>query len=620
MKLLPRPRFFYVSPWLLAAATGLLVLIVVTFAMSNIRREQQLMTEAMIEKAATLIRVVYSGARAAYFLDLRRGIWNLDPWNEYVQRVINHVAEDPVVLFITVVDGRGKVIAHNNEKEIGKTLNISLLSQLKLDHGGVSDLVYRFTGGRKGKRYFEAARIFEPYRPALQGIFRRSWKRQHGGIPFFGGFSSGSVFRFSPLGGPGLHRKYYVLVGLDMSGYDRSLKRLKLQALILSLAMLLVGVGGWLSLAAVQGYRVSQKTLGDIKAFTGILIAKLPVGIIATDRGGRVTTWNRAACDMTGITWKQAAGKLPKNVLPPEFADFFSGAESPGPDGGLAEGWEKEITVAVAGRKEFFLCHIMAVRDNELKYMGQVLLLSNLTELKGLEKKMRENERLAAVGRMAAGVAHEVRNPLSSIKGLALLLKGKFTDGSRESETAGLLIQEVERMNRTVSELLSFTRPAPLNVRRTDLGELLAEEMRLVSSDAQSADIELRLQVADNLQPVAADRDRLNQVFINILLNALQSMEKGGTLWVTAKNSRDEATVIVTVRDTGCGITEENLSQVFYPYFTTKPGGTGIGLAISQKIISDHGGAIRIDSIEGEGTTVTVELPRYGEDGGEDAG
>lgn len=610
MKLLPRPRFFYVSPWLLAAAAGLLVLIVVTFAMSNIRREKQLMTEAMIEKAATLIRVVNSGARAAYLLDVRRGVWNLDPWNEYVQRVINHVAEDPVVLFLTVVDDRGKVIAHNNEKDIGKTLNISLLSQLGLDRGGVSTLVYRFPGSKKGRRYFEAARIFEPYRPALQGLFRRSWKRQHSGTPFLGGLSSGPVSRFSPQGGPDLQRKYYVLVGLDMSGYDRSLKRLKLQALILSLAMLLVGVGGWLSLAAVQGYRVSQKTLGDIKAFTGILIAKLPVGIIATDREGRVTTWNRAAGEMTGITWKQAAGRLPRDVLPLEFADFFSGAESTGSGEGLPEGREKEITVAVAGRKEFFLCYIMEVRDNEAKYMGQVLLLSNLTELKGLEKKMRENERLAAVGRMAAGVAHEVRNPLSSIKGLALLLKGKFAAGSRESETAGLLIQEVERMNRTVSELLSFTRPAPLNIRRIDLGELLAEEMRLVSSDAQSAHIELRMQVADNLQPVAADRDRLNQVFINILLNALQSMEKGGTLWLAAENSPGEATVIVTISDTGCGIAEENLSQVFYPYFTTKPGGTGIGLAISQKIISDHGGTIRIDSIEGQGTTVTVELPR----------
>ncbi|HDL98591.1 MAG TPA: hypothetical protein ENH16_03270, partial [Desulfobacteraceae bacterium] len=295
MKLLPRPRFFYVSPWLLAAAAGLLVVIVVTFAMSNIRREKQLMTEAMIEKAATLIRVVNSGARAAYLLDVRRGVWNLDPWNEYVQRMINHVAEDPVVLFLTVVDDRGKVIAHNNEKDIGKTLNISLLSQLELDHGGVSNLVYRFTGGKKSGRYFEAARIFEPYRPALQGVFRRSWKRPQGGIAFLGGLSSGPVFRFRPQGGPDLHRKYYMLVGLDMSGYDRSLKRLELQALILSLAMLLVGVGGWLSLAAVQGYRVSQKTLGDIKAFTGILIAKLPVGIIATDREGRVTTWNRAA-------------------------------------------------------------------------------------------------------------------------------------------------------------------------------------------------------------------------------------------------------------------------------------------------------------------------------------
>ena len=256
----------------------------------------------------------------------------------------------------------------------------------------------------------------------------------------------------------------------------------------------------------------------------------------------------------------------------------------------------------------------MAVRDKRGDYKGQVFLLSNLTEIKGLEKEMREHERLAAVGRMAAGVAHEVRNPLSSIKGLALLLKGKFEADSRESETAGLLIQEVERMNRTISELLSFARPASLNLKKVALGEILDENLRLIASDTHGNGITTSLRVDSDLRSVTADRDRLNQVFINLMLNAVQAMEKGGELVVTAKNNDRDKTVAVTVQDTGSGIEPENMPQLFYPYFTTKPGGTGIGLAISQKIISDHKGSIRIDSAPGQGTTVTVELPYYRED------
>jgi len=615
MKFFPHRRFFYVSPWLLAAAATLLVLIVLTFSLSNIKREKQIMTNAMTQKAATLIRIVHSGARAAFLSDLKRGIWKPDPWDAYVQRVINHVSEDPEVRFLAVVDERDKIIAHNDEQYVGRTLNHKLPSHPNVDHGGLCSMDYRIVYDKDHGRIFEAVELFIPSLSSRRMMMTFSRRKQHGRVPFFGKMLPGQLFQYRFPDGPDLSLKYYVLVGLDMSVYDRSLRRLRVQALILSLTMLLVGLGGWLSLAAVQGYRVSQKTLGDIRAFTGLLIARLPVGIIATDREGRVTTWNAATAAMTGIQKEQAFGRLPDEVLPAELAGFFSQEGSLDSLEENEQGKEKEISVTFAGRKQFLLCHVISVRNHESMYMGQVLLVSNMTELKGLDKKMRENERLAAVGRMAAGVAHEVRNPLSSIKGLALLLKGKFVSDSREGKTAELLIQEVERMNRTISELLSFARPAPLNVRRTDLAELLDDEIRLVDSDARSRGIEIRLQFADGLLPVAADRDRIKQVFINIMLNGLQAMDSGGILFVTAENSELESTVVVTVKDTGCGIDEDSLNQIFYPYFTTKPGGTGIGLAISQKIVSDHGGAIRIDSVAGQGTTVTVELPVFSETG-----
>ena len=220
---------------------------------------------------------------------------------------------------------------------------------------------------------------------------------------------------------------------------------------------------------------------------------------------------------------------------------------------------------------------------------------------------MRESERLAAVGRMAGGVAHEVRNPLSSIKGLALLLKHKFPEHSRERDTADLLIQETERMNRTITEMLSFTRPAPLRLAPVDLGALLQRSLELVRTEAADSGVVTGLQVAPGLPAVEGDADRLQQVLMNVLLTGLQAMEEGGRLQVTAAADADGVEVRIT--DTGRGIAPELQAQVFFPYFTTKPGGSGIGLAISQKIIADHHGSIEIESESGQGATVVIRLP-----------
>jgi two-component system sensor histidine kinase HydH len=402
-------------------------------------------------------------------------------------------------------------------------------------------------------------------------------------------------------------RAYYLIVALDMKGYDRALGRLRFQVVMLSLTMLLVGVGGWLSLAAVQGYRVSRKALHEIKAFTGLLVSKLPVGIIATDTRGRITTWNHAISQLIGVEATQAIGKKPEELLPPMLAGFFStsGVHFDSSD----EQSGHDVRLVVQGDEVVLNCHHLVISDRTGDPEGEVLLISNMTDLKNLEKKMRETERLAAVGRMAAGVAHEVRNPLSSVKGLALLLQGKFPPKSNEHETATLLIQEVERMNRTISELLSFARPAALDLTNVDVGEFLERQVRLMEADAASEGITFTLDLAEDLPLITADQDRLNQVFINILLNAVQAMTAGGEIIVSACANMNSKTIIISFADTGSGMEKETLKQVFFPYFTTRKNGTGIGMALSQKVIADHGGTIHVQSVPGRGTTVTIELP-----------
>lgn len=568
------------------------------------------MTNAMLQKAATLMRVLYSGARASYVNDLRRDFANNEPWNVHVQRVIDHLAEDPELRYISLVDSKGQVIAHSDHARVGSTLSLPIFQEEQDFTDDQSQIMHSIKHSEEFGRVFETARQFSHSFPSVMPMPTRP-QRGGGQRGFFmrGYEERRSMLRAFPDGGP-RGDQYIVLVGLDMKEFDHTLGRLRWQIVILSLAMLLVGLGGWFSLSLVQGFRISQKTLEDIQAYTSLLIAKLPVGVIATDVAGRITTWNQAIAQLTGMPNTMVTGKRPQEVLPEPLGAYFKDNEtettaSQGP----VHDYSIRITFGV--RRCELLCHPLLITDSEQQYMGKVLLISDVTAIRSLEQRMRENERLAAIGRMAGGVAHEVRNPLSSIKGLALLLKNKFTAGSKEQDTADLLIQETERMNRTITEMLSFTRPTDLRLGRVDLAALLQRSLQLIKAEAADNAIETTLEVEGELLPVLGDVDRLQQVMMNVLLNALQAMEQGGKLTVALANKEDGQSVVLRISDTGDGIAAELLSQVFYPYFTTKQGGTGIGLAISQKIIVDHGGSIELESESGTGTTVTILLPVY---------
>jgi two-component system sensor histidine kinase HydH len=210
---------------------------------------------------------------------------------------------------------------------------------------------------------------------------------------------------------------------------------------------------------------------------------------------------------------------------------------------------------------------------------------------------------------MAAGVAHEVRNPLSSIKGFATLLGSRFPEQSEEAEAARLLVNEVERLNRSITELLTYARPLPLSVAEVEIEPFIAASLKLIQSDAKELSVAVHQQVALRRKQVRLDKDRLNQVLLNLYLNSLQAMEQGGELEVSVREGSSPGTVEISVRDTGCGIAEDHLERVMDPYFTTKPEGTGLGLAMVYKIIDEHGGTISIASKEGKGTTVTIVLP-----------
>jgi two-component system sensor histidine kinase HydH len=225
-----------------------------------------------------------------------------------------------------------------------------------------------------------------------------------------------------------------------------------------------------------------------------------------------------------------------------------------------------------------------------------------------LEQEVKRSQRLAAVGRLAAGVAHEIRNPLSSIKGFATYFKEKLQDVPEARDTAGIMIQEVERLDRVIGQLLEFARPSQLFTAPVRAADLVGHSLRLIEGDARAKGIELTSKIPENLPEINVDADRMSQVLLNLYLNAIQAMDAGGTLAIEVCRDETRKSTQILIRDNGPGIPDQDRERIFDPYFTTKPDGTGLGLAIVHKIIEAHGGEIDIESRPGQGTKVTVTL------------
>jgi two-component system sensor histidine kinase HydH len=236
-----------------------------------------------------------------------------------------------------------------------------------------------------------------------------------------------------------------------------------------------------------------------------------------------------------------------------------------------------------------------------------VLILRDLGEIRRLEEEVRRKEKLAAIGGLAAGVAHEIRNPLSSIKGIASYYKSKFADDSEDKEMAGVMIEEVDRLGRVINQLLEFARPAELNLRPANLNEILEHSARLVKQEAIAKNIQIDLSLTPEGEPVVVDPDRLTQCFLNLYLNGLQAMENGGRL--TISSFIRDGRFAVDIKDSGSGISVDDLAKIFDPYFTTKTKGTGLGLAIVHKIVEAHQGQVKVRSTIGQGTVFSIILP-----------
>jgi two-component system sensor histidine kinase HydH len=611
MNVLKRRHLASVSPWVLAAACGLLTVIIGVFALNNYRRDKALMTDILLEKGVTLIRFVSSSARSSILASLRSGRDDVSTsWPVNVQSILEHASGHPGIQLLALIDSEGEILANSvHEARFSQVSpeTMAFLDSSKDDTPGSQPFNYRIRNDGNGT-VFQVAASFDPFARRIPGpvglLLMPPGMANQERLDREGMWKGGRGRKGRPRFALPKGRAYKILVEINMQQFNKRLQRQKLEIIILSIVLLLVGVGGWLSILTLEGLKGSQSRLRRVEAFRDILISSLPVGLIATDNSDQIILCNRFAQELTGISEKVAIGKNTS------VFKGMDGIQEAFEDSGKHEGmhFSKEVQFKDdLGVRHTVLLNRIAIIDRGGSFVGSLLMMQDLSLVKQLEKDLRRSERLAALGKMAAGVAHELRNPLSSIKGLALVLQSKFDSENKDRETAGILVQEVERLNRSISELLDYARPQTLKKTEVNLHDILNKAVSLLSMDAEACGVSIELHCEKEMDPIMADGDKLNQVFLNLFLNAIQAMAEGGTLSVSTEKT--ESGIQISVSDTGCGISSKDLARVFDPYFTTKPEGTGLGMAMSAKIVEEHGGSITLVSTVGQGTSVAVKLP-----------
>ena len=332
----------------------------------------------------------------------------------------------------------------------------------------------------------------------------------------------------------------------------------------------------------------------------------MPIGLLAIDADGQIASFNQAAESVLQLSSGNVIGKEPTEILPQPLSEFFIQLKT---RQGLID---KELDCPVKDGRVIPLEVVgTALKEENNSAVSWVILFRDLTEIQRLKKEIARSQRLASIGRLAAGVAHEIRNPLSSIKGFATYFKERYRDIPEDHKTAEIMVQEVERLNRVISQLLEFARPLNIQKKTVSLEVVIKDSLKMVEGDAHQKGIRVDLSNDLQIQEAWIDPDRIRQVLLNLYLNAIQAMESGGALSVKLRQEDDTGRLRIIVSDTGKGIKKEDLPNLFDPYFTTKPSGTGLGLAIVHKIIESHGGEVGVESHYGEGSTVTIRLP-YG--------
>jgi len=344
------------------------------------------------------------------------------------------------------------------------------------------------------------------------------------------------------------------------------------------------------------------------KGFLETLFNTIQEGIIVSTADGRISYLNTAAAELLGLNVEQAIGEpLFRHLRDLDWQKIWSADK---------EEWSKVMTHELEvfyPRHRLLSFYIVPLVDEEKSVVtGMAVILRDVTETRKQTESAIESEKLSALTLLAAGVAHEIGNPLNSLNIHLQLMERELKNlppenAERLRKDLRVARDEIARLDRIISQFLRAIRPAKPDLQRTSINDIVTETLKLLEREISDRDILVEQELAADIPASLVDRAQLKQAFYNLIRNALQAMRAGGILRI-----RTEATdshLVVSVIDTGQGISAEQMGRIFEPYYTTKPDGTGLGLMIVQRIVRDHGGTIDVESDAGRGTTVRIKLP-----------
>jgi len=580
MKIKELKRYLPVLSIVLVAGT--LLVIVVIFTIRNINAQSQRMEEFTLRQGISVIRTLEAGTRTGFM----EGDWGI----EYLQMLIEQAAKDPDVEWVGLINSDGMIVAHSEPAKIGLRLLMGKELQTVRTVIRTGEPLSFKRELPDGRTIFE---IWKPFTPFPDQLAESEIAAKHTRI----GQELLDLFD--------REQKQVLFLGLKMDRFKEIRRQEIVFAVFMGAVLFIVGSASVYFVFVVQNAYLVRRTLDEMRTYTRNVLESMANGLITVDRSLRVATYNPNALEILRKAKEDLDGKLISEILPveDEIRKVLSDPNSI---------FEKEVKVNGDGKgKNFLALTVSPLKEQEsLRPRGAVVILRDMTIIRELEQKIIVSEKFAALGRLSAGVAHEIRNPLNSIRGFIQYFQKKLSMEPEDYRYTELMLTEVDRLNRVISKLLAYSKPREPRLTIRSAEEIVDHCVRVVEREALEAGVDIVVATTEKDLPlVLVDSDQMTQVFLNILINAIEATQKGGKVTVRLLTDTHGRLQVVT-EDTGEGIPRENIDKLFDPFFSTKKKGTGLGLAIVKSIIEGHGGEIEVES-DNNGTRFIVILNPY---------
>ncbi|MGB6606880.1 MAG: ATP-binding protein [Atribacterota bacterium] len=406
-------------------------------------------------------------------------------------------------------------------------------------------------------------------------------------------------------------RNSYLVVGVNLEGYYNRLNQTRRRIILnYSIIMALVLFGIYVIFKLQETYIV-KKTLNEMKIYTSKLLETMDNAVISVDNKGKIKTFNRKSEEIFGKKKEKVLNKDCQEVLNLNILEESIFKKC------LLEkkNISQEIILEEKGLKKKILdLNSSFLTDESGEITGLVAVIREVTEIKDLNEEVARHKRLAALGKLSAGIAHEIRNPLSSIRGLAQFVYNSFSKTDERKEDLNTIIQEVDRLNKLVVQVLDFAKLKKPNLTPFSLNDLIRKIVELFKLEIKDKQIKFDLKLSPDISQIQADEDQVRQITMNVIINAIQAILRKGEIKIKTESAllKGEPAIKLIIEDSGIGITEKDFNQIFDPFFSTKERGSGLGLSIVYKLVEGHQGEIKVESKEGKGTKFVIFLPQKG--------